>query len=263
MPSRHVHATPPALGWALAAVLLLCAQGAAAAAINLITVQERISTTVTFAVAGGNDTGPTDGLTLVGNEPTWQQAHQALALDMNDLANTIAVGFSSAAQATFLSAQQLASDGNGNTGASVFGSGVGRGEMVSELKLSFQVDVDTGFTLSASVNCRSTSLSCLSFVTLADPLMQPMLDLRSTSGAQQNTFTGTFLADQVYWLMASTTAVSGRNAPGEEAGGGQYSMQLMLANQPGGMVPEPPMALLLGLGLPGLLWWRRRVARRG
>jgi hypothetical protein len=211
-------------------------------------IRERVSTTDTAAIAGGNGSGPRDGLTILEAAPRFLETLHAQALDADPRVNASAVAVADVQQDTNLAAQTLSSRSFFSSTASVVGSGLAWTTANSELLATFSADADVSFALTASVFCAGDQ--CESFVFLSQAGTR-LLDLRVTEGVLVQTISGQLLANQRYELYAFTGTAYTVSAEGLLTGGGSYDFMLDISQGAGGSppVPEPSAAGLLGLGL--------------
>lgn len=232
-----------------------------AATATYVSIDEKISTSGSFAIAASNGAGPTGGPTKLGSAMTFDElildTLMDQHLDKDGVPDEVVSADYFVQQRSFLTPFAISSAGTASSTTSVFGGGVARSETLSRLRTTFSLDADTPVSAITLVSCDGTD--CLSFVTLSN-MAGVLFDNRSAGGDKSLDFSGTLLAGQTYTLEASTHGLSAISSAGNDSDAGAFFVNLAFTDV-GGVVPEPaPAAMLLGGIL--VLAWRQRSGRR-
>lgn len=246
-----------------ACLLLLPCAWAQAVTITYSGIREDLSTAVTFAIAGGNGSGPSNGSTRAGSSLSYQDEITALAFDVDNDQGATAQGSGFARQVTLLGSTGMSSDGIGLASVQIARAGTTRGTGESNFETFFAVDEDVQAVFGAAVTCNGAG--CLSKIQLFGPNGQVLAQVQTASGIENTSFQGLLLAGVNYHVIASTQTVLILGAEGRGSSGGNYSLQLSLPGLTGQppAVPEPATGAMAGLGTAALLLWRRRRGRGG
>lgn len=245
------------------AALLAPAQ---AASLGYGFIEHRVSTVPSWAIAGGNGSGPARMWELEGFGPSFDEVVEAQLHDVftppppRDI--SVADSVTEAHQTSALTVAEIASNGAVVSGVGVEGPDGGQAvsQGTAEFLADFSVDAPTRFSFSGGVDCFVFDLvECNAFISFFGAEGAMLADLRTTDGSYTDDFTGTLLPGVNYGMRAYTNTFAVLESVGNQSGLGTYRLHLELLPVP--EVPEPASVMLWAVGLIALAGAVRRRGR--